>query len=50
VTTLPNYVFSSIRRRLTPEINTIETMVRGISLILLVVAQILLRHGERKMK
>lgn len=47
-TTLPIYVFSSIRRGLTPEINAIGTMVLGISLVLLVAAQILLRRGAKK--
>jgi len=42
-TTLPIYVFSSIRRGVTPEINAIGTMVLGMSLTLLVVAQFLLR-------
>lgn len=49
-TTLPIYVFSSIRRGVTPEINAIGTMVLAISLILLVAAQILLRRGSRKSK
>lgn len=47
-TTLPIYVFSSIRRGVTPEINAIGTMVLGASLLLLVTAQILLRGGDRK--
>ena len=46
-TTLPIYVFSSIRRGVTPEINAIGTMVLAISLILLIAAQVLLRRGER---
>ena len=49
-TTLPIYVFSSIRRGVTPEINAIGTMVLAISLILLVAAQILLRRGAKKAK
>ena len=49
-TTLPLYVFSSIRRGVTPEINAIGTMVLAVSLILLVTAQLLLRRGERKAK
>jgi spermidine/putrescine transport system permease protein len=49
-TTLPIYVFSSIRRGVTPEINAIGTMVLAISLIILVAAQILLRRGNRKSK
>ena len=47
-TTLPIYVFSSIRRGVTPEINAIGTMVLAASLILLITAQLLLRKGERK--
>lgn len=47
-TTLPIYVFSSIRRGVTPEINAIGTMVLAISLSLLVMAQILLRSRHRQ--
>lgn len=46
--TLPIYVFSSIRRGVTPEINAIGTMVLGVSLTLLVAAQFLLRMKERQ--
>jgi spermidine/putrescine transport system permease protein len=46
-TTLPIYVFSSIRRGVTPEINAIGTMVLGISLTLLLTAQFLLRRRGR---
>ncbi|MFQ5621879.1 MAG: ABC transporter permease [Paracoccaceae bacterium] len=46
-TTLPIYVFSSIRRGVTPEINAIGTMVLAVSLVSLLVAQFLLRRGER---
>jgi len=42
-TTLPIYVFASIRRGITPEVNAIGTMVLGVSLTLLFVAQFLLR-------
>lgn len=49
-TTLPIYVFSSIRRGVTPEVNAIGTMVLAVSLVLLVTAQILLRRGEKKKK
>ena len=45
-TTLPVYVFSSIRRGVTPEINAIGTLVLASSLVLLVIAQFLL-HGHR---
>ena len=47
-TTLPIYIFSSIRRGVTPEINAIGTMVMGASLLLLVAAQLLLRRGASK--
>jgi spermidine/putrescine transport system permease protein len=46
-TTLPIYVFSSIRRGVTPEINAIGTMVLSVSLLLLVAAQIILRRGTK---
>ena len=42
-TTLPIYIFSSIRRGITPEVNAIGTMVLAGSLILLMTAQFLLR-------
>jgi spermidine/putrescine transport system permease protein len=42
-TTLPVYIFSSIRRGITPEVNAIGTMVLAASLILLMAAQFLLR-------
>jgi spermidine/putrescine transport system permease protein len=44
-TTLPIYVFSSIRRGVTPEINAIGTLVLAVSLVLLVVAQVIMRRG-----
>jgi spermidine/putrescine transport system permease protein len=47
-TTLPIYVFSSIRRGVTPEINAIGTMVMAASLVLLVIAQLILRRGGRR--
>ncbi|EYD75571.1 Spermidine Putrescine ABC transporter permease component potC [Rubellimicrobium mesophilum DSM 19309] len=47
-TTLPIYVFSSIRRGVTPEINAIGAMVLAASLTLLVVAQLLLRRGTSR--
>jgi spermidine/putrescine transport system permease protein len=49
-TTLPIYVFSSIRRGVTPEINAIGSMVLAVSLIMLISAQILLRRGNGKAK
>ncbi len=47
-TTLPIYVFSSIRRGITPEVNAIGTMVLGVSLTLLILAQLLLRKRDAK--
>ena len=47
-TTLPIYVFSSIRRGVTPEINAIGTMVLAVSLSLLIAAQFLLRARRRQ--
>lgn len=46
-TTLPIYVFSSIRRGVTPEINAIGTIVLAVSLMLLVASQFLLRLRNR---
>ena len=43
-TTLPIYVFSSIRRGVTPEINAIGTMVMAVSLVLLIIAQGMLQR------
>jgi len=43
-TTLPIYVFASIRRGVTPEINAIASVVLGISLVLIVAAQRLRRR------
>ncbi len=48
VTTLPIYVFSSIRRGVTPEINVIGTTVMMFSLTALFTAQMLLRRGPKK--
>lgn len=47
-TTLPIYIFSSIRRGVTPEINAIGTMVMGASLVLLIIAQLVFRRGTRR--
>ncbi len=47
-TTLPIYIFSSIRRGVTPEVNAIGTMVMVASLILLVIAQLILRRGAER--
>jgi len=46
-TTLPVYVFSSIRRGVTPEINAIGSLVLASSLTLLIIALLLLRARER---
>lgn len=46
-TTLPIYVFSSIRRGVTPEINAIGTMILAASLLLLFVSQFLLRRNQK---
>ncbi|MDP3895387.1 MAG: ABC transporter permease, partial [Mesorhizobium sp.] len=46
-TTLPIYLFSSIRRGLTPEVNAIGSMVLAVSLILLVTAQSFLQRRRR---
>jgi len=48
--TLPIYVFSSIRRGITPEINAIGTVVLLTSLLLLVLAQVILQRGNRTTK
>jgi spermidine/putrescine transport system permease protein len=42
--TLPLFIFNSIRRGLTPEVNAIATVVMASSLVLLVSAQFLLRR------
>ena len=47
-TTLPIYVFSSIRRGITPETNVIATTVLAVSLTLLISAQFLLRARNPK--
>ncbi len=46
--TLPIYVFSSIRRGVTPEINAIGTVVLLTSLALLIISQILMRDRQPK--
>ena len=48
VNTLPVYIFSSIRRGVTPEINAIATVVLGASIVLLFGSQLLLRRGPRR--
>jgi len=44
--TLPIYVFSSIRRGITPEINAVGTVVLLTSLMLLVIAQLILQRAS----
>ena len=46
--TLPIYIFSSIRRGITPEINAIGTVVLAVSLTFLFAAQFLLRDRSRR--
>ena len=45
--TLPIYVFSSIRRGVTPEINAIGTIVLLSSLVLLAIAQLILQRNSK---
>lgn len=47
-TTLPIYIFSSIRRGITPEVNAIGTMVLAASLILLMSAQYILNRRSKR--
>ncbi len=47
-TTLPVYVFSSIRRGITPVVYVIGSLVLGVSLTLLIMAQVLLRRRDRQ--
>ncbi len=47
-TTLPIYIFASIRRGITPEVNAIGTMVLAVSLTLLMTAQFLLRERGKR--
>ena len=45
--TLPIYVFSSIRRGVTPEINAVGTVMLLSTFVLLIVAQVILQRGQR---
>jgi spermidine/putrescine transport system permease protein len=45
--TLPIYIFSSIRRGITPEINAVGSVVLLTSFVLLIVAQLILQRGNR---
>lgn len=47
-TTLPIYVFASIRRGVTPEINAIGTVVLAVSLVMLLGSQVLLRRDRKR--
>jgi spermidine/putrescine transport system permease protein len=46
--TLPIYVFASIRRGVTPEINAIGTVILFASFTLLIIAQWLMRSAESR--
>ena len=46
-TTLPIYVFASIRRGVTPEINAVATAVLVASLILIFAARLLMREKKQ---
>ncbi len=48
--TLPIYVFSSIRRGVTPEINAVGTVVLLSSFALLIAAQLILQRGRHQAK
>ena len=45
--TLPIYVFSSIRKGVTPEINAVGTVVLMTSFVLLILAQVILQRGQK---
>jgi spermidine/putrescine transport system permease protein len=45
--TLPIYIFSSIRRGITPEINAVGSVVLLTSFVLLILAQFILQRGRR---
>jgi spermidine/putrescine transport system permease protein len=44
--TLPIYIFSSIRRGITPEINAVGSVVLLTSFVLLIMAQLILQRGQ----
>lgn len=46
-TTLPIYIFSSIRRGVTPEVNAVATVVLMLSISLILAAQLMLRERRR---
>jgi spermidine/putrescine transport system permease protein len=45
--TLPIYIFSSIRRGITPEINAVGSVVLLTSFVMLILAQLILQRGQR---
>jgi spermidine/putrescine transport system permease protein len=45
--TLPIYIFSSIRRGITPEINAVGSVVLLTSFVLLILAQLILQRGQK---
>jgi spermidine/putrescine transport system permease protein len=45
--TLPIYIFSSIRRGITPEINAVGSVVLLTSFVLLIAAQLILQRGQK---
>jgi len=47
-TTLPIYVFASIRRGVTPEINAIATLVLVASIIVIALARVLMRERNSR--
>ena len=49
-TTLPMYIFASIRRGVTPEINAVGTVVLMSSFALLIAAQLILQRGRNQTK
>ena len=45
--TLPMYIYSTLRRGITPEINAVGTIIIVVSLVLIVLSVYLLRDSER---
>ena len=47
--TIPNYVFSSIRRPpVKPDVNAIATVILGVTLLMLLIAWLVYRRSERR--
>lgn len=46
--TLPMYIYSTLRRGITPEINAVGTIIIAVSLVLIVASVLLLRDSDRK--